>query len=168
MRKYFYYIFGTLAILFVGFQFIPQMISTSFASSGPQFFSAHMSCSGTGACTIPPGQEIAIPPGKRAFLQYASATASVDGIVPQQAMVRLTVPYFEASNTCSYYEYGLPLTYEGLIGGKSRFTAAQQMNVIITPLEQNCPVQRGLGGYINSTSTSEDAVLELHLSGMVQ
>ncbi len=168
MKKYFYYVLGAAVVLIVGMELLPNTGSATFASSGPQYFVAHMSCSGAGSCAISPGQEIAVPTGKKVFLQYASATASVNGIIPQQAMVRLTVPYFETSSTCSFYEYGLPLTFDGVIAGKSQFSAAQPMNVIVNPTEQTCSVQKGVGAYINSTSNSEDTVLEIHVSGLMQ
>lgn len=168
MTKAYHYTLALFALLLlIGVKFFPQ-IGTGVPNSETQSFSAHMSCSGMGKCSVPPEQEIPIPAGKRAFLQYVSATASVEGIVPQQVMIRLTVPHSEATSTCSVYEYALPVTAEGVIGGKSQFSAAEQMGVIAAPPEQTCSVQKGIGAYIDSTSSSQQTALDVHISGFVR
>lgn len=165
VRHYTLALFALLLLL--GVKFFPQM-GTGVPASDPQYFSAHMSCSGMGKCSVPPDQEIPVPAGKRVFLQYVSATASVEGIVPQQVMVRLTVPHFEATSTCSVYEYALPVAAEGVIGGKSQFSVAEQMGIIASPPEQTCSAQRGIGAYIDSTSSSQLTALDVHVSGYVR
>lgn len=168
MEKAHYYTLALFALLLlVGVKFFPQ-VATGVPSSEPRYFSAHMSCSGMGKCSVPPNQEVPLPAGKRVFLQYVSATASVEGIVPQQVMIRLTVPHFEATSTCSVYEYALPITAEGVISGKSQFSSAEQMNIIATAPEQTCSVQQGIGAYIDSTSSSQLTALDIHISGFVR
>lgn len=167
MEKARCYTVALLALLIVGVKVFAQ-VGTSSSTSDPQYFTAHMSCSGMGKCSIPPDQEIPVPAGKRVFLQYVSATASVDGIIPQQVMIRLTVPYSEATSTCRVYEYGLPVQWEGVIADKSQFSVAEQTNMIAIPPEQTCSIRKGIGAYIDSTSSSQTTVLEIHVSGYIR
>lgn len=102
MNKFQLSLVALLAALVLGVEFVPRIASAALPNSGPRYFTAHMSCSGNGNCIVPGDQEIPIPTGKRVLIQYVSATASVDGLAPQQVMIRLTVPYFEGSSTCSF------------------------------------------------------------------
>jgi hypothetical protein len=168
MNKFQLSLVVVLVALVLGIEVVPRIATAALPTSGPQYFSAHMSCTGNGNCSVPGDQEIPVPAGKRFLIQYVSATASVDGLAPQQAMIRMTVPYYEGSSTCSSYEYGLPATWEGVIGGKSQFSSAQQMNVTATPPQQTCSYGKGIGAYLNSTSASQPVSLQIHVSGYLQ
>lgn len=168
MNKFQLSLIVVLLALVLGIEVVPRIATAALPNSGPQYFSAHMSCTGNGNCSVPGDQEIPVPAAKRILIQYVSATASVDGLAPQQVMIRLTVPYYEGSSTCSLYEYGLPATWEGVIGGKSQFSSAQQMSVTATPAQQTCSYGKGIGAYLNSTSASQPVSLQIHVSGYVQ
>lgn len=168
MNKFQLSVVALLAALILGVEMVPRIASAALPNSGPRYFTAHMSCSGNGNCIVPGDQEIPMPAGKRVLIQYVSAIASVEGLAPQQVMIRLTVPYFEGSSTCSFYEYGLPAAWEGVISGKNQFSLAHQMTVIATPPEQMCSVGKGIGAYVNSTSSSTPVTLQVHVSGYVQ
>ena len=168
MNKFQLSVLALLAALVFGVEIVPRIATAALPNSAPQPFTAHMSCTGNGNCSVPPNQEIPVPAGKRILIQYVSATGSVDGFAPQQVMVRLTVPYYEGSSTCSLHEYGVPMTWEGVLAGKNQFSSMQQMTMIATAPEQTCSVGKGIGAYINSTSPSQLVSLQVHVSGYVQ
>lgn len=168
MNKFQLSLIVVLVALVLGIEVVPRITTAALPNSGPQYFTAHMSCTGNGNCSVPGDQEISVPAGKRVVIQYVSATASVDGLAPQQVMIRMTVPYYEGSSTCSLYEYGLPATWEGVIGGRSQFSSAQLMSVTATPPQQTCSYGKGVGAYLNSTSASQSVSLQVHVSGYVQ
>lgn len=168
MNKFQLSLLAVLVALVLGVELIPRIGTAVPPGSGPNHFTAHLSCTGNGSCIVPGDQEFRIPNGKRVFIQYVSATASVDGLAPQQVMIRVTVPYYEGSSTCSLHEYGLPAAWEGVIGGKSQFSSTQQMTLVVAQPEQTCSVGKGIGAYLNSTSGSQVVNLRIHLSGYMQ